>query len=604
MRLRADVKGASGKTRHWVGGIIEGKPVGVRPVRETAWVEISQEGGGFFLFHFDAKGECIADTWHQSLDEAKRQAEFEFGVLEDEWKQSVQNTSDTKRLVDLDKAHVWHPFTPMKQWRENEQIVIEAGEGPYLIDTDGRRYIDGVSSLWCNVLGHRVPEIDAAIVGQLGKIAHSTLLGLGNVPSIELAARLVRIAPGAPAPAPGSVRESDRGVGGVGPGHGTPSGRSVPPGGGATGKRLNKVFYSDAGATALEVAFKMAVGYWHHKGKPGKTGFIGLAGAYHGDTVGAMSVGYSELFHKPFVSMVFPVRSAPVPDALRASEELWSLYKPGMGAGHVWPSECKPLAEAMKGQCLAGLEQMLKEHGETTAAIVIEPVMQGAAGMVCQPSGFVKAVASLAEKYGVLLIADEVAVGFGRTGRLFACEHEGVTPDILCVAKGITGGYLPLAATLATDEVEGAFCGELSERKTLFHGHTYTGNPLAAAAANATIDLIESSGMIAHSQVSAQIVSERLTVLRDPEKFGHVIDVRQRGLMVGIELGKDRKTREPFDFAKRTGAAVCMRMRPKGLIIRPLGDVLVLMPMPGMAHDVLHRMMDVVVETIGEAGEK
>ncbi len=499
--------------------------------------------------------------------------------------------SDTKRLIELDKAHVWHPFTPMKQWRENEQLVIEAGEGAYLIDTEGRRYIDGVSSLWCNVLGHRVPEIDRAIVAQLGKIAHSTLLGLGNVPSIELAQRLVRIAPG------GSGCKTGNGEG-VRPGHNTASGCAVPFG---VGKRLNKVFYSDSGATAVEVAFKMAAGYWHHKGKAKKTGFIGLAGAYHGDTVGAMSVGYSELFHKPFLSMVFPVMSAPVPDPVRAGEEDWALYKPGMGAGHMWPSESKPLNDALMKRCLAAFEKMLAEHAETTAAVVIEPVMQGAAGMVCQPAGFVKAVADLARKYGVLLIADEVAVGFGRTGTLFACEQDGVTPDILCVAKGITGGYLPLAATLATDEVEGAFAGELSERKTLFHGHTYTGNPLAAAAANATIDLIESSGMIAHSRVSARMIADRLTVLRDAERFGHVIDVRQRGVMVGIELGMNRGAREPFDFAKRTGAMVCMRMRAKGLIIRPLGDVLVLMPAPGMAHDVLGRMLDVVVETVAEA---
>ncbi len=489
--------------------------------------------------------------------------------------------SDTRRLIELDKAHVWHPFTAMRQWRENEQLIIEGGEGPYLIDTEGRRYIDGVSSLWCNVLGHRVPEIDAAIVGQLGKIAHSTLLGLGNVPSIELAERLVRVAPG------------NRGMSRVQ----NPESR-VEEGG---KKKLNKVFYSDAGATAVEAAFKMAVGYWFHKGKPEKKGFIGLAGAYHGDTVGAMSVGYSELFHKPFVSMVFPVRAMETVDALRAPEGEWGLYKAQKpGGGHQWPSECRELEEVMMARCLAGLEKMLQEHAGTTAAVVIEPVMQGAAGMVCQPAGFVRGVAELARKYGVLLIADEVAVGFGRTGRMFACEHDGVTPDILCVAKGITGGYLPLAATLATDEVEEAFCGELSERKTLFHGHTYTGNPLAAAAANATIDLIESSEMIAHVQESARIMKTRLDVLRDEGRFGHVVDVRQRGVMVGIELGKDRGARVPFDFAKRTGAAVCMKMRPKGLIIRPLGDILVLMPIPGMGHDVLNRMLDVVIETVAE----
>jgi len=461
----------------------------------------------------------------------------------------------TRELLELDYAHVWHPFTPMKQWREGTQLVITDAQDEYLIDSEGRRYIDGVSSLWCNVHGHRVPAIDQAVRDQLDRVAHSTLLGLANEPSIRLAAELVKIVP----------------------------------------KGLNKVFYSDAGATAVEVAFKMAVGYWYHKGHPEKTGFIGLEGAYHGDTTGSMSVGYSDLFHRPFVSMVFPTWWMPSPDAVRLPEALREALPASWKPATPFPSQDVQLGQLIRDYCLQGLETYLKDHAQTTAAIVIEPVMQGAAGMIPQPAGFLRSVADLAKKYNVLLIADEVATGFGRTGQMFACEHEGVQPDILCVAKGITGGYLPLAATLTTDEIEQAFCGELADRRTLYHGHTYTGNPLAAAASLACIDLFRQNNLIAHIQQSAQIISDRLTELNDNP---HVMDIRQRGLMAGIELCQDRSRQEPFDFSKRTAAQLCLAMREKGLIIRPLGDVMVLMPIPAMRHELLHQMLDTVLDTI------
>lgn len=468
------------------------------------------------------------------------------------------NESATARLARLDHQHVWHPFTAMKQWREQPPLIIERGEGPWLIDTDGRRYIDGVSSLWCNVHGHRVKAIDDAVRAQLDKIAHTTLLGLASPPSIEFAAMLAERTPGS----------------------------------------LNKVFYSDAGATALEVAFKIAVGYWYHRGQPDKQRFIGLAGAYHGDTTGAMSVGYSELFHRPFLPMVFPVTNFPSPDALRAPEDVRA--KAGVRAADVWPSEDPALADALMEHCLDELDSMLQRQAAETAAIVIEPVMQGAAGMITQPAGFVRGVADLAKKHSVLLIADEVAVGFGRTGKMFAVEHDEVEPDILCLAKGISGGYLPLAATVVRDEIEQAFTGELTDKRTLFHGHTYTGNPLACAAAIASLELFDETNLLEHIRTSEAIIHEKLAPLRDPAACPHVVDVRQRGVMVGIELG--RRTggggAEAFDFTRRTGAAVCMAMRDKGLIIRPLGDVVVLMPIPAMPHDVLGQMLDVVMETL------
>ena len=463
---------------------------------------------------------------------------------------------DTQALIKKDHEHVWHPFTPMGYWREQTPLVIAAGEGDYLIDSEGKRYIDGVSSLWCNVHGHRVKEIDDAVREQLDEIAHTTLLGLASPGSIEFAAQLAEITPG----------------------------------------NLNKVFYSDAGATAVEVAFKMAVGYWFHKGKPEKKKFIGLAGAYHGDTVGSMSVGYSELFHKPFISMVFPVDSFPSPDSCRPPIGSGLEMPRDCYADGVWPSEAEAYNNALRDYCLGELEKMLEAQADQTAAIVIEPMMQGAAGMVSQPAGFVRGVAELAKKYGVLLIADEVAVGFGRTGKMFAVENDGVEPDILCLAKGITGGYLPLAATVVSDEIDAMFAGDdVLERRTLYHGHTYTGNPLACAAAIASLELFKKNNVLAHANKSANMISNRLRELIDCE---HVMDVRQHGTMAGIELCKNRNEAELFDFSKRTGAAVCAAMREHGLIIRPLGDIVVMMPMPAMKHETLSKMLDIVVQTI------
>ncbi len=463
-------------------------------------------------------------------------------------------TTRTEQLAALDHAHVWHPFTPMRQWREQAPLIVDRAEGFTLIDTDGKRYIDGVSSLWCNVHGHRVPAIDQAIRDQLDKVAHTTLLGLASPPSIELAQRLVHAAP----------------------------------------KGLNKVFYSDAGATALEVAFKIAIGYFFHRNQPKKTRFIGLAGAYHGDTTGAMAVGRSELFHKPFFSMLFETDWFAAVDAARAPDALLQAHA-NNGSDRQWPSENLALNQALAEQSLAQLGALLERGADRTAAIVIEPVMQGAAGMIVQPPGFMAEVAALARRHDVLLIADEVAVGFGRTGTLFACEHDGMQPDILCVAKGLTGGYLPLAATLTTDAIEAAFTGELSERRTLYHGHTYTGNPLACAAALASLQLFDDRQVLAHARRSAEIIARGLDVLRE---CPHVLDVRQRGVMVGIELCADRKTRASFDFAARTGAELCRRMRDQGAFVRPLGDVIVLMPAPAMDHATLEALLKIAVGTI------
>jgi adenosylmethionine-8-amino-7-oxononanoate aminotransferase len=445
----------------------------------------------------------------------------------------------TQELIELDRQYVWHPFTHMRQWADSTPLVITAAQGMYLIDSEGRRYLDGVSSLWCNVHGHRVPEIDAAIRNQLEKVAHTTMLGLASEPAILLAERLVRLAP------PG----------------------------------LAKVFYSDSGATATEVAFKLAVQYWHNVAQPQRNQFVGFRHAYHGDTVGAMSVGRMEAFHRPYFPLLFTTHFAPAPYVYRSDT-------PGD------PAAC---ARA----CLDELEKILAEHGQRIAAICIEPLVHGAGGIIVQPPGFLSGVAAAAKRHGTLLIADEVAVGFGRTGRMFACEHESVRPDLMCVAKGISGGYLPLAATLATQRIFDAFLGQPSEGKTFFHGHTYTGNPLACAAALASLDLFDKHDLLAQVRQKARALAVKLEPLRG---LLHVGEIRQMGLMVGIELVEDRASRRAFDPARRIGAAACERIRNRGVILRPLGDVIVINPPLAMPEGDLQTIVDAVHAEVAQLG--
>ena len=472
---------------------------------------------------------------------------------------------DESRIEDLarlDHAHVWHPFTPMRQWRELEPLIIESGEGDFLIDAQGRRYIDGVSSLWCNVHGHRVREIDAAIRDQLDRIAHSTMLGLTHEPGIELARRLCAIAPG----------------------------------------ELNKVFYSDSGATATEIAFKMAVGYWHHSGQPQRDVFIAIEGAYHGDTTGSMSVGYSDLFHRPFRSMVFHTEFVAAPDMFHSGRETSCDDSTRDASPRTWALERTDVCDRFRQTALAALDDRLHALGDRVAAIVVEPLVQGAAGIIVHPPDYLSGAAALARQHGTLLIADEVATGFGRTGAMFACEHEGVEPDILCVGKGLTGGYLPLAATLCTDAIEQAFTGEIYEHRTLYHGHTYTGNPLGCAAALASLDLFEARDLIREVNRKARLLADHLDPLRDAVRFANVGDVRQRGLMVGIELTPNATSGATgFDPSRRLGYEICNACRDRGVIVRPLGNVIVLMPPPAIEDQNLVRLAKVVIKAIGAA---
>ncbi len=386
----------------------------------------------------------------------------------------------------------------MQLWLDEDPLIITSAEGMHLIDSDNNRYLDGVSSLWCNVHGHRVPEIDAAIRAQLDKVAHSTLLGLSNEPAILLAEKLMPFVP----------------------------------------KSLKKIFYSDSGATATEIAFKLAAQYWHNLGHKNKNQFIAFTEAYHGDTFGAMSVGRMEAFHQAYLPMLFKVHYAPTP--------------------FVYHSETPGNPGLVKQNSLNGLEKLLQTHGRETAAVVIEPIVQGAAGMIVHPDGFLAGVRALCNQYNVLMIADEVAVGFGRTGKMFACEHESVEPDLMCIAKGITGGYLPLAATLATQQIFDAFLGSSASGKTFYHGHTYTGNPLACASAIASLDLFQKNNLI-ESVGQKSIEMTRLLAALLP--LPHVGDIRQKGFMVGIELVGQKHPRAPFPSQKRIGAQVCQSLR-------------------------------------------
>lgn len=454
------------------------------------------------------------------------------------------------KLAEIDKTKIWHPFTQMQEWEGEEITIISEGDGFYLKDVKGRTYIDGVSSLWCNVHGHRKKEIDEAVKDQLDKIAHSTFLGLSNVPAILLADQLIKIAPNG----------------------------------------LTRVFYSDSGSESVEIALKMAYQYWQQKGRKEKNKFAKLSNAYHGDTLGSVSVGGIELFHELYKPLLFETFEIPTPYTYRWNAVDFTEFMPN--------GDRKSFAAFVKKESLRILEEVLSAHEGEIAGLVMEPLMQGAAGMIVHPQGYLAEVRRLTQKYNILLILDEVATGFGRTGKMFACEHEDVTPDIMTVAKGLTGGYLPLAATLTTEEIYEAFLGDYSEYKTFFHGHTFTGNPLACRAALANLEIFEKEQTLEAMQPKIKWLAKRLESFWQLE---HVGDIRQAGFMVGIELVKDRETREPYPLPLKMGGKVCQRVKEHGIWIRPLGNVVVLMPAPAMDQATLAKLLDGVEESIAYA---
>ena len=424
----------------------------------------------------------------------------------------------TAELRALDRSAVWHPFTQQRGWAQEDAPIIERGEGCTLFDTDGNAYLDGVSSLWCTVHGHQHPALDAAVRDQLGRVAHTTMLGLSHPPAIELAEKLLAVAP-----------KGDR--------------------------ELTRVFYSDNGSTANEIALKMAF-QWHKiRGDEQRTKFVYLDMSYHGDTIGSVSVGGIDLFHTLFRPMLF--------DGIRVS------------AGDV-----------------EGLERVFAQRGGEVAALIMEPLVQGAAGMLMHPDGYLRAVRELCDAYGILMIVDEVATGFGRTGTMFACEQEGVVPDLMSVAKGLTGGYLPLAATLATERIYEGFLGAFEQFRTFFHGHTYTGNPLACAAALATLQVFEDEDTLGALQPKIALLGELLEEHVAP--LATVAEIRRRGTMTGIDL-------VDFPLEARMGHQVTLAARERGAIVRPLGDTIVLMPPLAITEDELRRLVAITAEAIAVA---
>jgi adenosylmethionine---8-amino-7-oxononanoate aminotransferase len=438
-----------------------------------------------------------------------------------------------QQLLDWDRRHYWHAFTQMAEY---EPLLIERADGCRLYDIDGRSYLDGASSMWCNVHGHRHPRIDAAVREQLDRVAHCTSLGMGSDTSVRLARRLAEVSPG----------------------------------------NLEHVFFSSDGSSAVEVALKMAFQYWRQcpSPQPKKTKYMALAEAYHGDTIGSASVGGIARFHAIFEPLLFEVIRLPIPDPRRLP-----THSPEAAAAHF----------------LNELETVLQANHEEVAALVIEPLVQCAAGMIMHPSGYLAGVRELTRRYNVLLVADEIAVGMGRTGKMFACDQENVVPDFLCLGKGLSGGYLPLGATLTNDEIYGAFLGEFHQARSLHHGHTFSGNPLACAAAIATLDVFQEEQTLQKLPAKIARLSDHLCRLAE---HPHVAVTRQRGLIGAVELAADKSTGLRYPAQERRAWRVCREALTRGVWLRPLADVLYVMPPLAISIKEIDELMETFTQAI------
>jgi len=436
-------------------------------------------------------------------------------------------------LYRKERDHVWHPFTQMKTFDEDENLMMVEGEGFVLRDVHGREYLDGVSSIWVTVHGHCHPHIVKAVNEQLKRLDFSTMLGVSHPRAADLADKLSNMTPG----------------------------------------DLNRVFYSDNGSTSVEIAMKIA--YQHHLQKDpmddGRTRFVSLGNAYHGDTLGAVGVGGIDIFHEKYGPIIHPSLKIPSP----------YCYRCPLGLTH---PECGL-------ECARQLDDLLEREGDSVAAVVIEPIVQGAGGMITAPEGHLGMVAKISRDHNVPLIADEVATGFGKTGRMFACQHEDVTPDIMCLAKSLSGGVYPLAATMVSERIYNSFLGQYDQFRSFFHGHTFTGSPVGCAAALANLELYDMEATMSKLPGKIRFLEEKLESLMKHQNVG---EVRQRGFMIGVELVKDRESKQPFDPTLRMGHRICMRARDRGVLIRPLGDVVVLMPPLGMSTDDLGTLVDAV----------
>jgi adenosylmethionine-8-amino-7-oxononanoate aminotransferase len=460
-------------------------------------------------------------------------------------------------LYRIDREVVWHAFSQMSDY---QGLIVDSATGCWLTDVEGNRYLDGVSSLWCNVHGHRHPTIDAAIIDQLQRVAHVTSLGMSNPTTIKLADRLVKLAP----------------------------------------EGLEHVFFSSDGASAVEVAMKMAFQYWRQidAPEPQRSTYLAIGNAYHGDTIGTVSVGAISQFHSMFDPLLFPVLRGPCPDTYRHNLPIATDSNDGYCMRQYDCPKCDcPSKQAdcqLSKYYLDQYRRILEQHHASIVAIIVEPLMQGAAGMVMHPPGFLRGLKELSVEFNTLLIADEVAVGMGRTGKLFACEHEGVSPDFLVLGKGLTGGYLPMSATLTTGKVWQAFLGGYAQSRTFFHGHTYGGNPLAAAAAMATLDVFEAEKTLESMVPKAGYLASLIEPLRTHPQVG---DVRQLGLMAAIELVADKEKKTGYPWTERRGYAVCDVALKHGVWLRPLGNVVVIMPPLSISHEELAQLVNAV--TIG-----
>jgi adenosylmethionine-8-amino-7-oxononanoate aminotransferase len=422
---------------------------------------------------------------------------------------------DNDSLAQRDRQVLWHPCTQMRDHETLPPIPIRRGQGVWLEDFNGKRYLDAISSWWVNLFGHANPRINAAIQNQLQNLEHVILAGFTHEPVVRLSERLIEIAP----------------------------------------RGLAHCFYASDGSAALEIALKMSFHYWQNRGEPKRTRFINLANSYHGETLGALSVGDVALYKETYRPLLLEAITVKSPDCYdRESGESWADYSTRL---------------------FAEMEKALERHAGEVCAVVVEPLVQCAGGMRMYDPVYLKLLRQACDKYRVHLIADEIAVGFGRTGTLFACEQAGIAPDLLCLGKGLTGGYLPLSACLATDEIYQAFYAEYTARKAFLHSHSYTGNPLACSAALATLDIFRDDDVLNRNRQLATHMAQATAALAE---HPHVAEVRQTGMILAIEMVKDRKTREPFPWQERRGLAVYRHALEQGALLRPLGDVIYFMP--------------------------
>jgi adenosylmethionine-8-amino-7-oxononanoate aminotransferase len=441
-------------------------------------------------------------------------------------------------LLRRDLSVLWHPCTQMKDHESLPLIPIRRGQGVWLEDFNGKRYLDAISSWWVNLFGHCNPRINAAVRDQLDQLEHVLLAGFSHEPAIELSERLVKLAP------PG----------------------------------LTRCFYADSGSASIEIALKMSYHYWRNVGQPRKSKFITLTNSYHGETLGALAVGNVALYKETYAPLLMDVISVPSPDC---------YYRPTN-------QSCADYSTHM----FAHMEQALATHAQSVCAVVIEPLVQCAGGMRMYDPVYLSLLRAACDRYGVHLIADEIAVGFGRTGTLFACEQASVTPDFLCLAKGLTGGYLPLSVTLTTDDIYQAFYAEHAQRSAFLHSHSYTGNPLACRAALATLDIFEHDDVLENNKTLARVMAETTRHFTD---HPHVAELRQRGMILAIEMVQDKATRTPYPWQQRRGLSVCQHALRQGVLLRPLGDVIYFMPPYVITADEIEHLARVTWEALAMA---